>query len=221
MNSDQSSVLSIQVGMPAEYGADAVSKKAWQSGIFKYPVEGRIWLDTLNLAGDGQEDLKNHGGLFRAILTYGAAHYPIWREELGRPELAYGAFGENLTVSELTEDTVCIGDVYAVGEGRVQVSQPRFPCWKLARRNQSGELAALVEQRGWGGWYQRVLQTGYIEAGDSYTLLERPYPDYSIALLNDITSERREDATICRELSAIDVLTPSWREMYGRMATES
>jgi MOSC domain-containing protein YiiM len=49
-------------------------------------------------------------------------------------------------------------------------------------------------------------------------LLERPYPDFTIALLNDLTSERRVEPAICRELSAIDALTPSWREMYGRMA---
>jgi MOSC domain-containing protein YiiM len=214
----QPTVLSIQVGKPTEHGADAISQKAWQSGIFKYPVEGRVWLDTLNLAGDGQQDLKNHGGPFRAILTYGAAHYLVWREELDRPELTYGAFGENLTVSELTEDVVCLGDVYQIGEAQVQVSQPRFPCWKLARRNQIGDLAARVEARGWGGWYQRVLQTGYIQASDSYMLLERPYPDFTIALLNDLTSERRVEPAICRELSAIDALTPSWREMYGRMA---
>ncbi|HUN09586.1 MAG TPA: MOSC domain-containing protein [Aggregatilineales bacterium] len=220
MTETQATVLSIQVGMPTEHGADAISKKAWQSGIFKYPVEGRIWLDSLNLTGDGQDDLKNHGGPFRAILTYGAAHYPVWREELGRADLAYGAFGENLTVSELTEDLVCLGDIYQVGEARVQVSQPRFPCWKLARRNQIVDLTAKVEARGWGGWYQRVLQTGYIETGDSYTLLERPYPNYTIALLNDITSERRVEPAICQELATIEALTPTWREIYGRMATQ-
>ncbi len=216
----QSTVLSIQVGMPTVHGADAISQKAWKSGIFKYLVEGRIWLDTLNLAGDGQDDLKNHGGPFRAILTYGAAHYPVWREELDRPDLAYGAFGENLTVSELSEDVVCLGDIYQVGEARVQVSQPRFPCWKLARRNQLVDLTARVEARGWGGWYQRVLQTGYIEAGDSYTLVERPYPDYTIALLNDITSERRVEPAICQELANIEALTPTWREIYVRMSTQ-
>lgn len=216
----QSTVLSIQVGMPTVHGADTISQKVWQSGIYKYPVEGHIWLDSLNLTGDGQDDLKNHGGPFRAILTYGAAHYPVWREELDRPDLAYGAFGENLTVSDLTEDTVCLGDIYQVGEARVQVSQPRFPCWKLARRNQLVDLTARVEARGWGGWYQRVLQTGYIEAGDSYTLVERPYPDYTIALLNDITSERRVEPAICQELANIEALTPTWREIYVRMSTQ-
>jgi MOSC domain-containing protein YiiM len=100
------SILSIQVGKPAEHGADSISRKTWESGIFKYTVNGKVYLDTLNLVGDGQEDLKNHGGPFRAVLAYGAAHYPAWRDELGRDEetFAYSSFGENFTVSELTED---------------------------------------------------------------------------------------------------------------------
>jgi MOSC domain-containing protein YiiM len=218
MSAPTATVLSIQVGLPTEHGADAISQKTWQSGIFKYPVEGRVWLDTLNLAGDGQDDLKNHGGPFRAILTYGAVHYPVWREQLTQPALAFGAFGENLTVSDLTEDDVCLGDVYAVGEACVQVSQPRFPCWKLARRNQIGDLAARVEARGWGGWYQRVLQTGYIQPGDSYARLERPYPTYTIALLNDLVSERQTDQALCGAIAQVEALTPTWRAMFERMA---
>ncbi len=211
-------VLSIQVGMPAEHGADAISKKKWRSGIFKHPVEGRIWLDSLNLAGDGQDDLKNHGGPFRAVLTYAAEHYPIWREELGVTDFGYGAFGENFTVSEVSEDSVCLGDVYAVGEALVQVSQPRFPCWKLARRNRLIDLTARVERRGWGGWYQRVLKTGYVQAGDTYALVERPYPDLNIALINDITSERQINPEACRILAQVEALTPTWRTMYAEMA---
>ena len=42
-----------------------------------------------------------------------------------------GIFGENLTAAGITEDAVCIGDVWAWGEARLQVSQPRGPCYKL------------------------------------------------------------------------------------------
>jgi MOSC domain-containing protein YiiM len=173
-------VLSVQVGLPAEHGADVISTTPWQSGIVKLPVDGPVWLDTLNLADDGQHDLVNHGGPWRAVLAYGAAHYPVWQAELAREHLPYGAFGENFTVSVATEDDVCLGDIYAVGAVRVQVSQPRAPCWKLARRWEIKDLAAQVEAKGWGGWYHRVLQTGFVQAGDDYTLLERPCPQWNI-----------------------------------------
>lgn len=217
----QPTILSIQVGKPARHGPDTISDKPWESGIFKEQVSGSVWLDTLNFDGDGQHDLKNHGGPYRAVLAYAADHYPIWREELHRPELAYGSFGENLTVSSLTEATVCLGDIYAIGDVRVQVSQPRYPCWKLARRNGIKELTSLVEQRGWGGWYHRVLATGPVQAGDTYTLIERSYPDFTIATLNDIVSKRLVDADLCIAISQVEAMTPEWRERFARYAQAS
>ncbi len=208
-------VLSIQVGLPAAHGADSISAKAWESGIFKHPVEGRVWLDTLNLRGDGQHDLKNHGGVNRAALAYGAAHYPVWRDELHRPDFPYGGFGENFTVSDLTEGSVFLGDVYAVGEARVQVTQPRWPCWKLARRWNIKDLPARVERKGWGGWYQRVLQPGYVQTGDTYELLERPYPQYSVALLNDLMAGRVDDGSLLSALAQVEVLSPEWRKVFA------
>ncbi len=209
-------LLSVQVGLPAQHGADSISDKTWESGIFKYPVTGRIWLDTLNLHGDAQQDLKNHGGVNRAVLAYGAAHYHDWRIELGKADFPHGAFGENLTVSELTEESVYLGDVYAVGEARIQVTQPRWPCWKLARRWDIKDLTARVEHKGWGGWYQRVLQPGYLQAGDAYTLLERPYPQYSIALINDLMAGRNDNPTLLAELAQVEALSPEWRGTFAR-----
>ncbi|HVO44251.1 MAG TPA: MOSC domain-containing protein [Aggregatilineales bacterium] len=209
-------ILSIQVGMPADHGADSISRKPWRSGISKTPVAGRIRLSTVNLAGDRQQDLENHGGPFRAVLAYAAVHYPVWREDLKLDDLPYGAFGENFTISVLTEATVCLGDVYAVGDAiRLQVSQPRAPCWKLARRWGIKDLTARVEARGWGGWYHRVLATGEVGAGDAYRLLERPYPAYPIARLNDLITGREVNRAAQAELSAIEALSPGWRAMFA------
>ncbi|MEP7287903.1 MAG: MOSC domain-containing protein [Chloroflexota bacterium] len=210
-----STLLSVQVGLPADYGPDHISRKSWQSGIFKQSVSGPIWLDPLNLAGDGQQDLHNHGGPFRAVLAYSAAHYPVWLQELSVVDLPYGSFGENFTVSEVTEATVCLGDIYAVGEARLQVAQPRFPCWKLARRMGIRDLTARVEAKGWGGWYHRVLHTGYVQAGDAYQLLERPYPQFSIARLNNLMTDREVNPAACAELADLEVLSPGWREVYA------
>ncbi len=213
-------LLSIQVGLPAQHGADHISKKSWESGIFKQPIEGRIWLDSINLTGDGQRDLENHGGPFRALLSYSAELYPMWREELGRPDLSYGMFGENFTISGLDETTVCIGDVYAIGQAQVRVSQPRFPCWKLARRCGIKDLAARVEDKMRGGWYQQVLKEGYVEAGDSVQLLERPYPQYSIQFIFALSEKRIDDRKSIAELAAIPALSDGWREMFAERLAE-
>jgi MOSC domain-containing protein YiiM len=177
-----------------------------------------VWLDTLNLAGDGQDDLDNHGGVYRAVLAYSAEHYPVWRDELHLPDLAYGSFGENFTVSGLTETDVYLGDVYAVGETRLRVAQPRMPCWKLARRVGVKDLAARVEARGWGGWYHQVLQTGYVQAGDRYELVERGHTGYPIAYIVDLMTERQTSAEAYRELATLDALTPEWRNYFAGKA---
>ena len=49
---------------------------------------------------------------------------------IGKPK----TFGENFAVRNQTESDVCIGDIFQIGEVKVQVSQPRQPCWKPARR---------------------------------------------------------------------------------------
>lgn len=210
-------LLSIQVGMPAVHGADAISQKSWRSGIFKFPVQGRIWLGKTNLDGDGQADLRVHGGRNRAVLAYGASRYPVWREELNLPDLPYGAFGENFTVSELTEENVCIGDIYQIGEARLQVTQPRQPCWKQARRWGIKDLTARVQEKRQGGWYHRVLQEGCVEAGIPVTLLERPFPDFKVdqvfALLNGVI----DDTKMAAALAQCEPLSPGWRQNFAEM----
>jgi MOSC domain-containing protein YiiM len=215
-------VVGLHAGLPAEHAPDAISDKPFRSGIAKAAVSGRLWLDTLNFKGDGQADLQNHGGPFRAVLAYCAEHYPVWRAELDNPALAYGAFGENLTVTAFDEDSVCLGDIFAVGETRLQVAQPRRPCWKLARYNGLHDLAARVEEKGWGGWYHRVLQTGHVAVGDRYALLERPYPALTIRLVNETLDGRSDadgrsnDADIRAALVSNEALSPQWREHLAR-----
>jgi MOSC domain-containing protein YiiM len=214
-------LLSIHVGKPARrgvVGSDDPMQHPWHSGIFKNPVSGSVQLNALNLEGDGQADLKNHGGPFRAVLAYSAEHYPIWRAELNMPDLPYGAFGENFTISGLDENTVSIGDIFAIGDIQLQVTQPRQPCWKLARRWQIKELAARVDERGWGGWYHRVLQEGRVEASLPVTLLERPFPQFTIAFVSALMTERIENSQAAYELSQIEALTPSWREAFAHRA---
>jgi len=212
-----STLLSIQVGKPATRSADNISDKEWSSGIFKAPVSGRVWLGKTNLAGDGQAGLKNHGGPERAALAYGASHYPAWREKLAIPELPYGAFGENFTVSELTEETVCIGDIYQIGDVRIQVTQPRYPCWKLARRWGLKELTNMVLEKAQGGWYNRVLTEGYVEAGTSITLVERPYPQHPVVRVFALMCEWIEDDEATAELATMEALSIGWRRVfYGR-----
>jgi MOSC domain-containing protein YiiM len=123
---------------------------------------------------------------------------------------------ENLTVEGQDESTVCIGDVFAVGAALMQVSQPRQPCWKLARRWGLKDLTARVQVSGRAGWYLRVLGEGTIQVGMGLVLHERPCPRWTVSLANDLMFRRREDRDALAALAACPLLALSWRETLGR-----
>ncbi len=214
-------VLSIHVGGPRELGTDGAAdpmERRWTSGIFKDPVHGPVWLGRTNLRGDAQADLQHHGGPDKAVCVYPAVHYPFWHIELGGAELPFGAFGENFTVAGLTEPDVCIGDQFEVGGARVQLSQPRQPCWKLARRWRVKELAARVQETGYTGWYFRVLREGWVEAGTPLVLVERAHPEWTVERGNQVMHHARHDRAAARALAACPMLSASWQETLALRA---
>jgi MOSC domain-containing protein YiiM len=119
-------ILSICVGLPQKVRSRG---QTVLTSIYKSPVEGRVRVSRLNVAGDQQSDLTVHGGFDKAVYAYPSEHYPGWRQELGM-EIPWGMFGENLTTEGLTEETVCIGDRLRAGSVEFVVTQPRMPCFK-------------------------------------------------------------------------------------------
>ncbi|NOT09991.1 MAG: MOSC domain-containing protein [Gemmatimonadales bacterium] len=209
---------SIQVGQTRSYGVEGASdpnQRPWTSAIRKEPVDGQVWAGREGLSGDHQYDRKHHGGPERALLMYAMAHYPYWRSEWGRTDVGPGAFGENLTVRGLDEDTACLGDVYRVGEVRMEVSSPRTPCSNLSKRHGIGDLVKTIVQNNRSGWYLRVLQEGWLESGTPIELLDRPYPQWTVrraAEVRRMRNDRREEA---RMLAACPALQSGWREVLA------
>ena len=221
--SGQPRLLSVQVGRPAEHGTASATDPmdhTWTTGFFKKPVAGPVSLRTTNLDGDGQADLINHGGPDKAACCYPAAHYGGWRVELGLPELPFGAFGENFTIDGLFESDVCVGDVYHLGGAVVQVSQPRQPCWKLARRWRVKDLARRVQRSGRTGWYFRVLVEGLVAPGMTLTLVERPSPQWTVERCNVVMHHEKGDRALASALAAVASLSASWRRTLTRRAEE-
>jgi MOSC domain-containing protein YiiM len=205
-----SKLLSLQVGLPKKYTAP---QGEWVSGIWKHPVEGAVYASRTGLTGDGQGDLSVHGGPDKAIYVYPESHYSYWYQDLSQPDLPYGAFGENFTMTGYTEGTVCIGDVFRVGTTvTVEVSEPRGPCWKLAKRLNVKDIVVRVNATGFTGWYFRVLEEGDVAAEMDITLLERPYPQWTVTIANQAIHYTMEYFEEAHGLIACPALAESWRK---------
>jgi len=173
----KTNLVSIQIGQPRTYNDE---QGDWKTAFFKEVVYGPIFLGTLGLEGDAVANTQHHGGADQAVLLYSADHYPLWLAELGQ-DLPFGSFAENLTVSGLDETTVCIDDVFQIGAVQLQVTKPRIPCWKIARRWGIPDLTKRVTQSNRMGWYCRVLKEGEIEAGLAVEMLERDNLEQTVA----------------------------------------
>ena len=205
-------VLSVQVGLPKTMGKEGSANPddaPWVSGIFKDPVEGPVWLSKTGLAGDGAAESAGKGD--QAALAYSAEHYPGWRTELNQPFLKHGAFGENLTISRLTESTVCIGDTYSIGDARVQVSFPRNPCYKLNRKFKMKDMVERVHAAVRTGWYLRVLAEGFVERSNFVVLEQRPHPDWTVERAYHVYDQRVSDRHAAMELAEVPLLSETWR----------
>jgi MOSC domain-containing protein YiiM len=209
---------SIQVGQPRTYGtadAEDPQERLWTSAIRKEPVEGPVWAGREGLSGDHQYDRQGHGGPERALLMYSAEHYPRWRAEWGRKDVGPGGFGENLTVSGIWEDTACLGDVFRIGEVRIEVSSPRSPCINLSRRHGLPDLVRTIVENHRSGWYLRVLQEGWLEAGADVLLADRPFPHWTIRRAADVRRHRATRSEEARLLAACPALQADWRRKLG------
>lgn len=212
---------SIQVGTPQRYGtagATDTMNKPWKTSFFRTPSDQPRWLYTTHLEGNVQADTKNHGNLNQAVLLYAASHYPLWQQELNQPEIGAGGFGENFTIDGFSEQSTSIGDIYALGEARIQVTGPRYPCWKIERRWSIEGLTDRVAQTGRTGWYCSVQREGRVEPGMPVLLVERPYPEWTIGLINDFVHGHNHDIALAKRLIACPQLDPWWHKLILRGA---
>jgi MOSC domain-containing protein YiiM len=214
-------IVSLRIGQPRSYGvegADNPFDRPWVSAIAKEAVDGPVWLSREGFEGDGVADRTVHGGPDKAVLVGSVEHLPFWRELLGRDDVGPGAFGENVVLEGALEADVCIGDSFAMGEAVVQISQPRQPCWKQARRWRRKDLALQIQRTGRTGWYLRVLREGHVCNGDALTLIERPLPEWPVARANGVMHGRPADREAASALAEMPQLAQTWRDSLRRLA---
>ena len=202
-------IVSVQAGVVAPLGPQGVP-----SGFVKHVVNGPVHAGKLGLEGDEQADLTVHGGPDKAVYGYALSSYPVWLRDFPQHGalLTPGGLGENLTIEQLDETTVCIGDIVRVGTTALQVSQSRQPCFKFALRFNDKHLPRAMMRNGLCGWYYRVLEPGMLGAGDAMTLQARPNPNWSIARFHRLIAGLPAPPGDMAELTKLEGLAAHWRE---------
>lgn len=203
-------IVALYVGVPTLL-ASVRGDHVW-SGIRKQPVAAADvrWLSTVNLSGDGQADLSVHGGPDKAVYAYPSEHLAPWQDELGEV-LGPAAFGENLSTVGPLEPGVGIGDVWSWGGALLQVSQPRWPCFKLAIHRGRPDIQASMRRSGRTGWYLRVLEPGEVSAADPIEVVRRDPLGVSVHQAHLAMADvRLDDVDVVRAVAGHPALAEQW-----------
>lgn len=188
------------------------------SAIGKDPVTGFVAINETGLTNDQQADLRVHGGLEKAIHHYAADHLGFWKARF--PDHAdrfrSGGFGENISTVGMTEQQICLGDIFSLGTAQVEICQGRQPCWKLNAHTEIPSMAVEFQKSGKTGWYYRVVENGKVQTGDRMRLLVRPHPRWKLSEIIAARFDSGLDADIAAEIAALPALSESWRTSFAR-----
>ena len=207
------------IGAPQVFGDNGET-----SAIAKNPVDRALMLGFEGLEGNQVADLLHHGGRDKAVHLYPIEHYAFWREKY--PDVAVldrpGGFGENFSCPGLSEERLCLGDIFRVGEALIECSHARQPCWKLNLRFGKPDVLKTVVKTGKSGSYFRVLEEGRVQAGDDLVQQARPYPDWPLDRLFGIIvgGRHKGQSAALLELSKNDVLGETWRIRAQQLASD-
>ena len=207
-------LVSVNCGLPRQVPWHG---RTVTTAIYKEPVKGRVALRLLNLDGDRQADLSVHGGVSKAVYCYPIAHYEYWKAELPGRELPIGSFGENFTVEGLVEDSVHIGDRFAVGSAEVVVTQPRLPCYKLGLRFESDEMVKRFLASRRTGFYLAVIREGNVGAGDQMVMIGREPSSVPLPWITRLYVTKkysREDIADVQRVLTAPALPDNWKEYF-------
>ncbi|MBJ7339469.1 MOSC and FAD-binding oxidoreductase domain-containing protein [Mycolicibacterium sp.] len=207
-------LVSLNVGMPqdVQWRGNTV-----HTGIYKSPVDGPRMARRLNIDGDGQGDLGGHGGEQRAVMVYQVESYDYWKSHLGRDDLRPGQFGENFTISGLSDHDVCIGDRYRIGDAEFEVTQPRVTCFRVGMRLDEPDMPNLLVSHHRPGFYLRVITEGYVRAGDAIVRTRRGPHELSVADVDALLYLPGRNLEQLRRIVDVPALSPGWQQSFRDM----
>lgn len=168
-------------------------KKKVNTGIFKFPVDEPIFLDKEEVKGDEISDRKYHGGINQAVYGYSLKHYEYWKNLYPNLDWSFGMFGENLTIDDLEETEIHVGDTFKVGETILEATLQRDPCFKLGIRFNDMKIVKQLWNTTKCGVYFKVIQTGFVKLGDEFEQIKSCVKNPTIG---DLLIQRKKEKAI-------------------------
>ncbi|MGW9685666.1 MOSC domain-containing protein [Flagellimonas sp. 2504JD1-5] len=206
-------VISTNIGKPTPITWNGQEST---TGIFKYPVNQPIILETESVSNDNISDRKVHGGIYKACYLFSADQYPYWKKKYSNLDWDWGMFGENLTVEGLDETKLRIGNIYKLGTALVQITQPREPCFKLGIRFDDQDILKEFIDHGFPGTYVKVLEVGQVKVGDVLELMEESENTLTTQQFYQLLFSRKKDKAIVEMAIKNEALPPHKRERLKR-----
>src|SRR5262249_49346049 len=148
------------------------------------------------------------------VFVYQFESYRYWGDRLGRSDFTYGQFGENFTVEGMSDDEVCIGDRYRIGQALFEITQPRVTCYRVGMRMDEPQMAALLTSSGKPGFYFRVLQEGEVEAGDEIVKVADGPERMTVAEINALLYLPGHSRQQLERALRIPALSNGWRGSF-------
>jgi MOSC domain-containing protein YiiM len=182
------------------------------TGIWKYPVEGRVEIRGTSLSGDIQADPESHGGPRKAVYSYSIEDYRWWEQTLGI-KLQPGTFGENLTLSGIDLGGVLVGERWRVGTTNLRVTQPRIPCFKLGIRMDDRRFPRRFSEAERPGAYLAVEHEGDVGTGDPVEIVERPSHPITVRMLAHLDYNNRRLAQLVAAAVEVGMTPAEWSEL--------
>ena len=149
-----------------------IGGESMETGLYKKPVKEGIFLGTDDVENDDVVDRRYHGGADMACYLYGKNNYTYFEDLYPNANWGIGMFGENITLDYLNEIVLNIGDIYQLGEAKIQIAQPRLPCSKFGYRLGNPSSIKAFADADFPGAYVRVLKVGKVVEGDEMILLK-------------------------------------------------
>lgn len=163
-------ILSLNIGHPAPMEWKG---KSIVSSMKKFRVPGPIKVHSEYIEDNSFAQPEFHGAPHSVLYAYGMTSALEFTKLLGLDTYEPGMTGETVTLDQLDEFEVSVGDRFEFGSVLAEATYPRIPCGKVNFRMQHERGQKAMQECGRSGVYFRILRPGQIAMGDVVRRVER------------------------------------------------